>query len=198
MAEVKDFAGANLPLADLPPVRVLEALGESIGEASGDIRAMLGHKLKRMVVAAPLNDDGTRNEPQYEPLPSEEELREEARREDAAFNEQTYGISARVKISRMPSFAPPDAPSPTPTPTPDPTPNPHRVVVELRVIGSHQAARNAAAAAEAAAARAAARAALLPEAAREVAAPFVAAALNAAVDAIVAAGIEDGSIMSSH
>ena len=27
MAEVKDFAGANLPLADLPPVRVLEALG---------------------------------------------------------------------------------------------------------------------------------------------------------------------------
>ena len=25
--QVKDFAGANLPLADLPPVRVLEALG---------------------------------------------------------------------------------------------------------------------------------------------------------------------------
>jgi len=155
-----------------------------------------------MVVAAPLNDDGTRNEPEYEPLPSEEELREEARREDAAFNEQTYGVSARVKISRMPSFAPPGATTPTATATatatPTPTPTLHRIVVELRVIGSHQAARNAAAAAEAAAAGAAARAALLPEAAREVAAPFVAAALNAAVDAIVAAGIEDGSIMSSH
>ena len=43
---------------------------------------MLGHKLRRMVVAAPLNDDGTRNEPEYEVLPTEEELRNEARRED--------------------------------------------------------------------------------------------------------------------
>ena len=47
---------------------MLEALSESIGEASGDIRAMLGHKLRRMVVAAPLNDDGTRDEPEYEVL----------------------------------------------------------------------------------------------------------------------------------
>ena len=69
---------------------------------------------------------------------------------------------------------------------------------EAREKATAAIAANAAAAAEAAAARAAARAALLPEAAREVAAPFVAAALNAAVDAIVAAGIEDGSIMSSH
>jgi hypothetical protein len=183
MAEVKDFAGANLPIADMPRVRVLEALSESIGEASGDIRAMLGHKLRRMVVAAPLNDDGTRNEPEYEVLPTEEELRNEARREDAAFNDQTYAVSAKVEISKMQSFAPPGA---------------NMVLLELRVIGSQQAARNAAAAVEAAAAKAAARATLLPAAAREVAAPFVAAALAAAVDALVAAGIGDGSIMSSH
>ena len=35
MAEVKDFAGANLPIADMPRVRVLEALSESIGKTSG-------------------------------------------------------------------------------------------------------------------------------------------------------------------
>ena len=57
----------------------------------------------------------------------------------------------------MQSFAPPGA---------------NTIRLELRVIGSHQAARNAAAEAEAAAAKAATRAALLPEAAREVAAPI--------------------------